>query len=225
MNKKETSKFFSKDAKYLLALHSSTDTLGVGFIQINKTETIYKSSSYKVSRDLSNYLFNYIEELLPAKFWPKIIRLSVAIGPGGYTGTRTTVIFARTLAQQLHCEVDGISSFELMAYRYAEKNILKEDEKTFWITQELKRRGIVAGKYQAINSKNNPNNLLIRELESPHLLPVNQEVYPSFSFSEEIDDDIHRLLEISLNAYKSNKKSSWVNISPIYPTSPVNLSR
>ncbi len=225
MNGSHTAKVFSKDTKYLLALHSSTDTLGLGLIQIDQSEVIFKSSTYKVSRDLSNYLFNFVQDLLPAKLWHKIIRLAVATGPGGYTGTRTTVVFARTLAQQLKCDIDGISSFELMAYRVASNSFNKHKEKTFWITKELKRRGIVAGKYKVINSNKENNNIVVKELESPHLLQIDKKIYPTFNFSEDIENDINRLLKISLDSYQIQNKNSWEYILPIYPTSPINLRR
>ncbi len=219
MNSNGKAKAFPKNAKFLLALHSSTDTFGLGLIQIDESGTIFKNLIIDVKHDLSNYLFNFVEELLPSILWNKIIRLSVATGPGGYTGTRITVTFARILAQQLNCDVDGISSFHLMAHRVPNQFISKQREETFWITQALKRRGIVAGQYKIINQK--AQSIQIKELQPPHLIPVDSNVSPAFEISENIEMDINRLLSISFNLYKEEKKCSWKDVVPIYPTSPI----
>ena len=219
MNPNNNGKVFAPDTKFLLGLHSSTETLGLGVIQIDKSGTTFKNSIIKVNRDLSNYLFDFVEDVLPSRLWTQITRLAVSTGPGGYTGTRIKVIFARTLAQQLNCQVDGISSFELMAYRVSKQFIHQHQSQSFWITQALKRRGIVAGKYKIINSES--EKIEIKELQAPLLLPLNKKVSPSFEMCHDIEKDLNRLLNISLKFYQQKKKSAWKNILPIYPTSPV----
>ncbi len=219
MNQNDNLKLNSKNSKFLLALHSSTDTFGLGLIQIDQSENIYRNSIFAVKKDLSKYLFDFVEELLPSMFWDKIVRLAVAIGPGRYTGTRISVIFARTLAQQLNCQVDGISSFHLMAHRVKQPFIDNNLGKPFWITKALERRGIVAGQYQIIGR--NGSNVDIKELQSPKLLPLNTKVSPSFEISENIEKDLNTLLNTSFNLYKEDKKGCWQDVLPIYPTSPI----
>ena len=74
---KETSTF-SKNSKFILALHSSTDQLGVGLIHLsNDTESI-QSYIFPLGRNLSSHLFKSIEALLPSKFWSQIVRIAVA---------------------------------------------------------------------------------------------------------------------------------------------------
>ena len=210
---------FSKDTKFLLALHSSTDTFGIGIIQIDKSGILFKDSIIEVKRDLSNHLFKFIEEILPSIFWNQIKRLSVATGPGGYTGTRISVVFARTLAQQLNCPIDGVSSFQLMAHRVPNEFISQHPEQPFWVTQPLKRRGIVAGQYKVISPER--KYIEIKELKYPHLLPLDSKVSPSFEISENVEKDLKRLLNISFNLYQEKKKGAWQDIVPIYPTSPI----
>ncbi len=222
MNSTGNTNLFSKDAKFLLALHSSTANLGIGLIQIKNSKITFRSSTKKVGKDLSNYLFNYVEEVLPSGFWPQIERLAVAIGPGGFTGTRLTVTLARTLAQQLQCQVDGISSFELMAHRISKELIDQKSTKLFWITQELQRRGVIAGKYELLQNNNDPNKIKIKELKAPYLLPSKTTVTPAIEFSEDVSKDIKMLLNISLESHLHKKKSLWQDVLPIYPTSPVN---
>jgi tRNA threonylcarbamoyladenosine biosynthesis protein TsaB len=58
-------------------------------------------AAFPLGRGLSNQLLTCIETVLPAADWTRLGRLAVATGPGGFTGTRLTIVVARTLAQQL----------------------------------------------------------------------------------------------------------------------------
>ena len=114
---------------------------------------LFLSSSFAIGRDLSKNLFSCIEEILPAIFWKQIIRIAVAIGPGGFTGTRLTITMARTLAQQINCQLDGISSFSLMAPRLYKNLSFHERMQPFWIIQSLQRRGVIGGQYKILVSE------------------------------------------------------------------------
>ncbi len=211
----------SNNQKFLLALHSSTESLGIGLTELNNHNQPSQSSTIKIGRNLSNYLFRSIEEIFPSVSWQQIARLAVATGPGGFTGTRMTLIFARTIAQQLKCPIDGVSSFELMAYRLIKMLNKKEIEEPFWIKQNLKHRGVVAGKYQLIKHTEKPDMSIIKELKEPHLIKPSEEIYPTLDASEDVAQDIKRLLKICLDSYMNNKEGSWTTILPIYPTSPI----
>ena len=131
---------------WLLALHSSSDSLGVGLQRLGATQP-ERLESFPLGRSLSNRLFDCLESVLPADAWPRLGRLAVATGPGGFTGTRLTVVLARTLAQQLALPLDGISSFQLMAGRLLAGPRPPSAAGPFWLLQELPRRGVVAGLY------------------------------------------------------------------------------
>ncbi len=204
---------------FLLALHSSTNTLGVAILNSKSPKESIISSTFPIGRYLSNKVVNCIEELFPASSWHQLSRISVAIGPGGFTGTRLTVILARTLAQQLECHLDGISSFALMAPRLAKD--LSTRHEPFWITQELPRKGIIAGKYQIINDSKMNSFEEVLELEKPHLLSSECKVIPTVKASENVTLDVVRLLKVSLFAQKTGQKKSWRNVFPIYASSPV----
>jgi len=217
---KDTSSF-SKDSKFILALHSSTDELGVGLIHLGNNKESIRSSIFPLGNNLSNQLFKSIETLLPSKFWSQIVRVAVATGPGGYTGTRITIVFARTIGQQLNCQVDGISSFELMVPRLISSLNDYEIKKSFWITKLLKRHGLIGGKYKIINNNKSDNELKAEELISPLLISSDYNLDKQLLATDDVSKDIVRLLEISLSFHKERKKSSWDEILPIYPTSPV----
>lgn len=58
-----------------------------------------------------------LEELLPAVGWQpgEITHIAVAIGPGGYTGLRSGLALAKTLAQMNNLPLIGVNSLEAMA--------------------------------------------------------------------------------------------------------------
>ncbi|MFL0732292.1 MAG: tRNA (adenosine(37)-N6)-threonylcarbamoyltransferase complex dimerization subunit type 1 TsaB, partial [Prochlorococcus sp.] len=130
-----------EQAYLLLALHSSSETLGVAVLDCRDPKASLRSNTFPIGRGLSNSLLNCVEELLPAASWPHLARLAVATGPGGFTGTRLTVVMARTLAQQLGCSLDGVSSFALMAPRLAIALSPEQMQKPFWIVKPMRRRG------------------------------------------------------------------------------------
>ncbi len=210
----------SNQSKFLLALHSSSDTLGVAITDLKNIKKTIKISTFPLGRKLSNKIITCIRELLPANNWQNIERISVATGPGGFTGTRLTILMARILAQQINCDLDGISSFELMAPRLMEKLTTDQRNQPFWIIKDLGRRGTVAGRY-CLESKLDENCKTVHELESPHLLKKNRRVYPAINAEDDVIKDVSYLLEKCLFLYKQKKQSLWNNVLPIYPTSPV----
>ena len=213
--------FYTSKSKYLLALHSCSESFGIAVKDIENPETIIKSEVFKIGRSLSNKLFSCIEKILPRKFWKQIIRISVAKGPGSFTSTRLTISMARTIAQQIDCSLDSISSFHLMAPRVYKDLKQSQTFNPFWIKDILPRRGIVAGKYQLIKIHQESNFHEFNELISPQLIQNESEIHPSIKASNNIERDIITLINFS--QYCQNKKvySNWEQTLPIYPTSPI----
>ena len=210
----------TRDQHFFLALHSCSTTLGVAVLNSKTPEKIC-SSIYPIGRNLSNSLLTCISKVLPTSYWNDITRISVAIGPGGFTGTRLTVVLARTLAQQLNCQLDGISSFALMAPRLVKKIEKSNLENAFWITKTLPRRGIVGGKYHIKYNSKVSDLEEVLELKKPHLLEQNIDKLNSVSASDDVKTDIIRLLKLSFLEESIGRKSPWQKVLPIYPTSPV----
>lgn len=200
---------------WLLALHSSSEQLGVGVRSLLPgCEGQQRTASFALGRSLANGLFACLEELLPAAQWPQLARLAVATGPGGFTGTRLTVVLARTLAQQLQLPLDGFSSFLLVARR------LQLQQPT-WLTQELPRRGVVAGLYA-------PDGVALggmAERETPRLLPSLEVLAGAASQAAAVrlPEDVEQLLELSAAAQALGRPAPWQPVLPLYPTSPVAL--
>ena len=162
--------FHNSKSKFLLALHSSSQSFGIAIKDTENSEKIIRSEVFNIGRSLSNKLFSCIETMLPRKFWKQIIRISVAKGPGSFTSTRLTISMARTIAQQIDCSLDSMSSFHIMAprlYKYLDQN---QNFNPFWIKDILPRRGIIAGKYKLIKIHQDSDFHEFSEIISPQLI-------------------------------------------------------
>ena len=82
-------------------------------------------------------------------------------------------------------------------------------------------RGIVAGRYKLIKNIETPSLSIIKELKKPHLIKQDSKIYPAIDASEDVAQDIKRLLRIGLISEKNNKEERWEEVLPIYPNSPV----
>ena len=209
------------NSKYLLALHSCSESFGVAIKDSENRERIIKSEVFNIGRSLSNKLFSCIETILPRKFWKQIIRISVAKGPGSFTSTRLTLSMARTIAQQIDCSLDSISSFHLMAPRLYKDLAKNQIMNPFWIKDILPRRGIVAGKYQLVKIHQESNFYEFNEIISPQLIGNEQIINPSVKASNNIEKDIISLINFSHYCHISKVQSNWQKTLPIYPTSPI----
>ena len=213
------------DAPLLLALHSSSDTLAVGVCPLGDGEaTASRCAAFPLGRSLSQALLRCVEEVLPAAQWPRLARLVVATGPGGFTGTRLTVVMARTLAQQLTIPLHGFSSFLLMARRLQQPGGPMAGQPRFWLHQPLPRRGSVAGCYgpdaEAFGG--------IAELHPPRLWRADEGLpwqgpaaEPAWPAAVEAEADACQLLELGCLAHGCNLAGPWPPVLPLYPTSPV----
>ncbi len=213
--------FHNSKSKYLLALHSCSESFGIAIKDTENPEKIIKSEIFNLGRSLSKKLFSCIETILPREFWKQIIRISVAKGPGSFTSTRLTISMARTIAQQIDCSLDSISSFHLMAprlYKDLDKNQILNP---FWITDVLPRRGIVAGKYQLVKIHKESNFHEFSEIFSPQLISNEKQINPSIKASNNVEKDIISLINFSQYCQKLKVQSNWKTTLPIYPTSPI----
>ena len=221
MNLQREKKGINSIRPYLIALHSSTNTLGIAILDSRSPQATLNSSIFPINRNLSNKIISCVEELLPSSKWPQLCRIAVSIGPGGFTSTRITVVMARTLAQQLDCNLDGISSFALMAPRLANSLASSQKKKPFWIVKTLPRRGIIAGKYLIRKSSNTNDFEIGQELEGPRLISSTFNLNPSINTSDDVRSDVLQLIRISLISEQENDQKCWKDVIPIYPTSPV----
>ena len=213
--------FYNSKAKYLLALHSCSESFGIAVKDIENPEKIIKKEVFNIGRSLSNKLFNCIEKLLPREFWKQIIRISVAKGPGSFTSTRVTISMARTISQQIDCSLDSISSFHLMAQRLYKDLDQNQIMNPFWIKEFLPRRGFIAGKYKLLKLHQESNFHEFCEIMPPQLISNEKEINPSINASNNVEKDIISLINFSQYCQNSKINSHWGKTLPIYPTSPI----
>lgn len=202
---------------WLLALHSSSDTLAVGLQPLGGGAA--SVATHPLGRSLGNELLACVEQQLPASRWSELGRLAVATGPGGFTGTRLTVVLARTLAQQIGCPLDGFSSFLLSARCFWLAGQSGSEAAPFWITQVLPRRGVVAGCYKADSGALGG----LAEVAVPQLFPSADALTAAPCFELRVDPaaDLIQLLLLSQAAARAGLPAPWQPVLPIYPTSPV----
>ena len=199
---------------WLLALHSSTETLGIALVGAEAPLQEARVLCRSLGRALTNELVISLQQLLPADQWTGIRRLAVATGPGGFTGTRLTVVLARTLAQQLGVPLHGVSSFALMAPRLRNQLPQQQQQQPFSIVQTLPRRGQVAGRYRIADT-------VVEELESPRLLTDRDQPAPTVPMDVDVPADVLELLKCCRDFHVRDLPGPWDPVLPIYPTSPV----
>ena len=198
----------------LLALHSCSDCFGMALLDPQQPRSEPLVQVHSDGRGLSNSLISRVQALLPSERWPQLQGLAVATGPGGFTGTRLTVVMARTLAQQLGCPLLGVSSYALMAPRLELQLPQSMQGQPFWITQELPRRGVVGGQYQITSGQ-------VHELSLPTLLPDGSSPQPAVEAQLDVAEDVALLLQLLQRSYGAGDALPWATVLPIYPTSPV----
>jgi len=204
----------------LLALHSSSETLGVAVQSLGQPAAPAQVASFPLGRQLSNALLPCVEQLLPAERWPEIGRVVVATGPGGFTGTRLTVVLARTLAQQLTIPLHGFSSFLLIARRLLGPEGAMAGCPRLWLEQVLPRRGSVVGCYgpdpQALGG--------LAELTQPRLIRSGEiwgDHDPRVAALVDPEADALQLIQLGQLAQAADLEGPWAPVLPLYPTSPV----
>lgn len=202
---------------WLLALHSSSEVLGVGLQRLGAEEP-ERLEAFPLGRALSNRLFDCVEAVLPASDWTGLARLAVATGPGGFTGTRISLALVRTLAQQLALPLDGVSSFQLAARRLWRAG-LGPTAGPCWLAQDLPRRGTVAGLYEPDPAV--PGGMA--ERQPPRLYREGQalEGAPVLPATAALPDDVAELLAVARATWAAGLPAPWRPVLPLYPTSPV----
>lgn len=101
----------------LLAINTATSHLALALIEDG---TIVASASQRVGAEHSETIFRLLDSLFT---WTGRSRLEltgvgVAMGPGGFTGLRTGLALAKTVAQALDIPVYGIDTLAALAHQF-----------------------------------------------------------------------------------------------------------
>jgi len=204
-----------------LVIHSTDNSFGFGYRKNNTLESD-KLFIRKLDNDLCNNLIYDLNKFISKENLQKINKLSVSIGPANFNASRLIVVLARTISQQINCPLDRFSSFEIMAKRIASKNNIFRNKKSFWIYKKLKRKGLIAGKYEIFHKEKNSSDLVIRETVLPKVVKELESKELSFEANYNDKEDLKELLNLANKNLLNSNLDSWRKVLPLYPISPIN---
>jgi len=204
-----------------LVIHSTDNSFCFGY---RKNNTLESDEFFikKFDNDLCNNLINDLNKFIPKENLLKINKLSVSIGPANFNASRLIVVLARTISQQINCPLDSFSSFEIIAKRIASKNNIFANKKSFWIYKKLKRKGLIAGKYEICHKETNSSDLVIRETVLPKVIKELESKELFFEAIYDDKEDLKELLNLSNKNLLNSNVDSWRKVLPLYPISPIN---
>jgi len=216
-----TKKLNQKENYPILVIYSTDNSFGFGYRK-NKNSESDELFIKKFDNDLCNNLINDLNKFISKENLQKIKKLSVSVGPSNFNASRLIVVLARTISQQINCPLESFSSFEIMAKRIASKNNIFINKKSFWIYKKLKRKGVIAGKYEICHIEKNTSDLVIRETVLPKVVNELDSKELFFEAIYDVKKDLKELLDLSNKNLLNSNVDSWKKVLPLYPISPVN---
>ena len=216
-----TNKLKQRENYPILVIHSTDNSFGFGY---RKNNTLESDELFikRFDNDLCNNLINDLNKFISKENLQKIKKLSVSIGPANFNASRLIVVLARTISQQINCPLDSFSAFEIMAKRIAIKNNIFTNKKSFWIYKKLKRKGLIAGKYEIYNKEKGSSDLVIRETVLPKFVKELESKELTFEANYDDKEDLRELLNLANKNLLNSNLDSWKKVLPLYPISPIN---
>ena len=216
-----TNKLKQRENYPILVIHSTDNSFGFGY---RKNNTLESDELFikKFDNDLCNNLINDLNKFISKENLQKIKKLSVSIGPANFNASRLVVVLARTISQQINCPLDSFSAFEIMAKRIASKNNIFKNKKSFWIYKKLKRKGLIAGKYEIYHKEKDSSDLVIRETVLPKVVKELESKEVTFEANYNDKEDLKELLNLANKNLLNSNLDSWKKVLPLYPISPIN---
>jgi len=216
-----TNKLKQRENYPTLVIHSTDNSFGFGY---RKNNTLESDELFikKFDNDLCNNLINDLNKFISKENLQKIKKLSVSIGPANFNASRLVVVLARTISQQINCPLDSFSAFEIMAKRIASKNNIFKNKKSFWIYKKLKRKGLIAGKYEIYRKETDSSDLVIRETVLPKVVQELESKELTFEANYDDKEDLKELLNLANKNLLNSNLDSWKKVLPLYPISPIN---
>ena len=216
-----TNKLKQRDNYPILVIYSTDNFFGFGYRK-NNTHESDELFIKKFDNDLCNNLINDLNKFISKENLQKIKKLSVSIGPANFNASRLVVVLARTISQQINCPLDSFSAFEIMAKRIASKNNIFKNKKSFWIYKKLKRKGLIAGKYEIYHKEKDSSDLVIRETVLPKVVEELESKEVTFEANYDDKEDLKELLNLANKNLLNSNLDSWKKVLPLYPISPIN---
>ncbi len=202
-------------AKYGLALHTSSPALGLAIGNILDSDN-YRSQSWPLGRETSNVLQSYLAKFMVPQSWSDLAWVAVAIGPGGFTGTRLAVVTARTIGEQLQIPVFGISSLAAIAWS-------QSIDGTVAVELPAGREQIHTGIYEISRSLQKLTVLQADRVTTPEEweLPAAGLQRVKIVAGADVSDTVSAVWELAKQQWEKSDRPSWSSVLPIYGQSPV----
>lgn len=207
-------------SRFALAIHTSSPDLGLA---ISNFAESHRQQVWHLGREQSNLLHAYLEEFLQPQTWSDLTFLAVAIGPGGFTGTRIGVVLARTIAQQLEIPLFGVSSLAAIAYQ--------QGEGIFAVQMPAQRGELHTGIYQRTATgltALQPDTVLTPEAwqevlhqQNGVLTSVATSAYTLVKANAAQGEYATSLLELACLQWQAGQRPHWSEVLPFYGQHPV----
>lgn len=223
---------------YALALHTSSPDLGLALGALAGAElspsaqiTLPRSQVWPLGRDLSRDLHVHLQTFIQPLAWSDLAWIAVAIGPGGFTGTRMGVVTARTLAQQLQIPLFGVSSLAAIAQATAAAPGVKTGD-LLAIAMPAQRGEVFGSLYQvqadawgAIGCQAVRADAVLSEAAWQQVLAEEERKQVTIHIPPVENGQgyyVEQILEIAGQAWQAGQRPDWSTVLPFYGQHPVN---
>ncbi|WAL62199.1 tRNA (adenosine(37)-N6)-threonylcarbamoyltransferase complex dimerization subunit type 1 TsaB [Thermocoleostomius sinensis] len=212
---------------YALAIHTTSTDLGLALGQFSsdRRQQVWTG----LGQNASTLLHNYLAEFMRPQTWTDLAFIAVAIGPGGFTGTRLGVVTARTLAQQLNIPLFGRSSLAIVAWQTHTSTVNSQAVNSAInadiAVQMPAHRGKLYGGIYSVDPKLGVNAKLVDTVLDPaqwqETLDRWHHPYQLVQAEGGLGATASSLLELAYLAWQRGERPHWDAVLPFYGQSPV----
>ncbi len=195
---------------YGLAIHTGSPELGFA---IDNFQGDARHAAWDLGRDASNQLHDRLQTFIQPQTWADLAFIAVAIGPGGFTGTRLGVVLARTLAQQLDLPLFGVSSLQAIAQATV------TPAPTIAVQMPAQRGELYGGIYANAAENRFPDQVI-----KPEVWQTTLAQFPEATIVEAIALQgcyAPNLLTIAQPRWQAGERPDWATVLPYYGQHPV----
>jgi tRNA threonylcarbamoyl adenosine modification protein YeaZ len=205
---------------YSLAIHTSSPELGFALDNFSGDR---RQQTWDLGRDVSNQLHDRLQQFLTPQTWSDLAFIAVAIGPGGFTGTRLGVVLARTLGQQLQIPVFGISSLAAIAQAAYQP---PTEAMTIAVQMPAQRNELYTAIYQIKNTQVSNASMITPQLSDSVMSPaqwerLSHEAATCIVAPTNQGQYATQLLTIAQQLWQNGDRPHWQTALPYYGQHPV----
>lgn len=205
--------------EYGLALHTTSPALGLA---IGRGEDV-RFQTWDLGRETSNYLHPHLASFLAPQTWQDLGWIAVANGPGGFTGTRLSVVTARTLAQQLELPVFAISSLAAIAWEHRHLGRIA-------VSMPAGRGEVFGSVYELDRSGDGlravfPDTVMSAADWDAQVADFKPILHSVVLQSANLSQTVTSVFELAQLAYLQGERHHWSSVLPFYGQHPVVLSK